>query len=97
METVSVTVNTLLNQHKVPSENFAIIAADDTIDNIHDTIDSGALVTTANTIVGDHEAFKAETFSDSLFAKLLGVGHTFTTSDNSGNFLIFLDNIKHLI
>ena len=90
METVSATVNTLLNQHKVPSENFAILAADD-------IVDSAALVTTTNTFVGDHEAFKAETFSDSLFAKLLGVGHTFTSSDNSGNFIFFYyssSNIK---
>ena len=67
------------------SENFALV--NDNI-NTADTYNIDNIVTTTAKVSLAHKESVAEGFSDSLFAKLLGVGHRFS-SDIQGMKLIY--------
>ncbi len=65
------------------SENFALVN-----DNINTADTYNIVTTTAKAALVAHKESVAEGFSDSLFAKLLGVGHRFSSDIQGMNYLI---------
>ena len=70
------------------SENFALV--NDNI-NTADTYNIDNIVTTTAKVSLAHKESVAEGFSDSLFAKLLGVGHRFSSDIQGRKLLNFFE------